>query len=328
MEFLSTLSLRRATLVGEFVDRVLAISIHALLAESDHKRQSATLTAGRISIHALLAESDRTLWTSCCTLRYFYPRSPCGERRTPVLPGARLTDISIHALLAESDGFAVSAQYSPMQFLSTLSLRRATGPGRHLWGGRKFLSTLSLRRATPLRQNALHGRFYFYPRSPCGERLERLPDAVCLRLISIHALLAESDNKNAAIGKPTCYFYPRSPCGERLVTCSKALAITSISIHALLAESDAIAASCFFSVSNFYPRSPCGERLKYLQPCRRSAQFLSTLSLRRATWGKIFTESSLAISIHALLAESDFLRPERFRDLAISIHALLAESDL
>ena len=34
-------------------------------------------------------------------------------------------------------------------------------------------------------------------------------------LISIHALLAESDPGAGHTGKPDVYFYPRSPCGER-----------------------------------------------------------------------------------------------------------------
>ena len=86
------------------VDRVRAcISIHALLAESDAVTRVAR-TPTMISIHALLAESDharaksgqqRSRFLSTLSLRratanwfdlwgwaeYFYPRSPCGERR-------------------------------------------------------------------------------------------------------------------------------------------------------------------------------------------------------------------------------------------------------
>ena len=57
-----------------------------------------------ISIHALLAESD-------------------AFRRT----GAYIHNISIHALLAESDELAFLAINPTTKFLSTLSLRRATG---------------------------------------------------------------------------------------------------------------------------------------------------------------------------------------------------------
>ena len=55
----------------------------------------------------------------------------------------------------------------------------------------------------------------------------------------------------------------------------------------------------------FYPRSPCGERL-----------FL----LRKIT-------ITVDISIHALLAESDFYNNQCQENEEISIHALLAESD-
>ena len=78
--FLSTLSLRRAT---------------AHFAQQIHK-------VG-ISIHALLAESDLFLRSGPMTRRYFYPRSPCGERRDKDQVIKCLAHISIHALLAESD---------------------------------------------------------------------------------------------------------------------------------------------------------------------------------------------------------------------------------
>ena len=100
----------------------------------------------------------------------------------------------------------------------------------------------------------------------------------------------------------------------------------------------------------FYPRSPCGERPRSGRPCRAVHKFLSTLSLRRATGGRRAIDPETGISIHALLAESDFmqqlfamqqqaflstlsLRRATYRLLrlphrqAISIHALLAESD-
>ena len=56
---------------------------------------------------------------------------------------------------------------------------------------------------------------------------------------------------------------------------------------------------------HFYPRSPCGERRPrhlHLQPL---VQFLSTLSLRRATISLQPLCGAPPISIHALLAESD-----------------------
>ena len=79
-KFLSTLSLRRAT--GAPVDRMpsSSISIHALLAESDYGALK-HVHEKEISIHALLAESDLFFRRDASKSRYFYPRSPCGERR-------------------------------------------------------------------------------------------------------------------------------------------------------------------------------------------------------------------------------------------------------
>ena len=124
---------------------------------------------------------------------------------------------------------------------------------------RIFLSTLSLRRATARLLACFFGRFYFYPRSPCGER-------------------------QCSLGNPRKkpYFYPRSPCGERLGVSNRLKVAETISIHALLAESDlrvldgskssiisihALLAESDGTIvqlqcilGDFYPRSPCGER--------------------------------------------------------------------
>ena len=124
---------------------------------------------------------------------------------------------------------------------------------------------------------------YFYPRSPCGERHLRVVDGSQSSIISIHALLAESDAAFCQVVSPKLYFYPRSPCGERhlrVLDGSKSSIISihallaesdggdvwacrwpDISIHALLAESDSSSAGRESDTEeNFYPRSPCGER--------------------------------------------------------------------
>ena len=123
--------------------------------------------------------------------------------------------ISIHALLAESDRHPNMSNHPHNIFLSTLSLRRAT------------------RGHTVL----LPSPPDFYPRSPCGERLTwsianaktiAFLSTLSLRratvhydnynlhcVISIHALLAESDRCWPRNRPRTPNFYPRSPCGER-----------------------------------------------------------------------------------------------------------------
>ena len=102
----------------------------------------------------------------------FYPRSPCGERQQTKALKVSTLSISIHALLAESD----APPYN-------LMIHHA-----------KFLSTLSLRRATVNVRSYRNNRSYFYPRSPCGERQIQNARACLDIFISIHALLAESDD--------------------------------------------------------------------------------------------------------------------------------------
>ena len=78
-----------------------------------------------------------------------------------------------------------------------------------------------------------------------------------------------------------------------------------ISIHALLAESDNSQQEKNNGHENFYPRSPCGERRISLTLIIGFSEFLSTLSLRRATAQSFSALHNIFISIHALLAESD-----------------------
>ena len=78
--FLSTLSLRRATLVHITVDYCTNISIHALLTESDLETVQCYFADWFISIHALLTESDRGAPGLGQPDSNFYPRSPYGER--------------------------------------------------------------------------------------------------------------------------------------------------------------------------------------------------------------------------------------------------------
>ena len=281
LRFLSTLSLRRAT---------QATFCH----HWDH----------HISIHALLAESDAASHGRRTGQRNFYPRSPCGERHqlkrrfrranaflstlslrraTPQwLPWLLQLLISIHALLAESDFALMISRRTFANFYP----RSPCGERRH------YL-------AQP------QARHNFYPRSPCGERpssvLMALPSYIFLStlslrratvdfssnaratLISIHALLAESDMPISTSFPIALNFYPHSPCGERRAAAERAAATRWISIHALLAESD-------------------GGSDKYKG---QALEFLSTLSLRRATCNNCIFCFCHKISIHALLAESD-----------------------
>ena len=103
--------------------------------------------------------------------------------------------------------------------------------------------------------------------------------------ISIHALLAESDHRRIRRLPRWADFYPRSPCGERRACLPARSVGAPISIHALLAESDR--PHCYQQTAYFYfyPRSPCGERHILINTFTKIFEFLSTLSLRRATPG-------------------------------------------
>ena len=149
---------------------VHVISIHALLAESDrpwaHPDQPlgkflSTLSLRRAT-HIPKAHGSAFAFLSTLSLRratpfsrsgpmtrrYFYPRSPCGERPQFACDLVHQNAISIHALLAESDLKHSLRLWMFSQFLSTLSLRRATLFVVYLICRKRFLSTLSLRRAT------------------------------------------------------------------------------------------------------------------------------------------------------------------------------------
>ena len=101
----------------------------------------------------------------------FYPRSPCGERLWPqgCLPSQ--SAISIHALLAESDGHVNAFHGGDLLFLSTLSLRRATGIMSSVAAILPISIHALLAESDAFRSPRIALIVDFYPRSPCGERL-------------------------------------------------------------------------------------------------------------------------------------------------------------
>ncbi len=146
--------------------------------------------------------------------------------------------------------------------------------------------------------------------------------------ISIHALLAESDRAFPFSAARRSLFQSTLSLRRATLGPMQIIYTTVISIHALLAESDLDSQTLLFVAKDFNPRSPCGERPDPSELGVGESLFQSTLSLRRATLSLLTSVAGLPISIHALLAESDDtgLSPEEIIEL-ISIHALLAESD-
>ena len=133
-----------------------------------------------------------------CDYTHFYPRSPCGERLKTAITAA-----------------------PQQEFLSTLSLRRATGAGRIQRHRDRISIHALLAESDSYSQHVTWPSGYFYPRSPCGERLYSGLHFPLHAEISIHALLAESDAGGHDSPRPK----------------------NAISIHALLAESDSCAAA-------------------------------------------------------------------------------------
>ena len=124
------------------------ISIHALLAESDY--DSSVLMKCQVKFLSTLSlrRATRLLCYTILVCLYFYPRSPCGERHPVLAVTSEVSDISIHALLAESDPLIFNVQ--PRKTISIHALLAESDyPIKYRWQNqRQFLSTLSLRRAT------------------------------------------------------------------------------------------------------------------------------------------------------------------------------------
>ena len=214
------------------------ISIHALLAESDVSIIQ-LIECGLVFLSTLsLRRATRRHRSNDGSPINFYPRSPCGERPWGAAPPS-----------------------PPKAFLSTLSLRRATIIRPHSAPNcGNFYPRSPCGERLPY-QRQIDQKSNFYPRSPCGERLDVNNPVAALTSISIHALLAESDNR---FGRPIDV---------------KFVFLSTLSLRRATYQQTAY----FLLSDDFYPRSPCGERRGGLLSSFGKIIFLSTLSLRRAT---------------------------------------------
>ena len=148
-------------------------------------------------------------------MRNFYPRSPCGGRLTAFFSVAMAANFYPRSPCGERLFCGLMRLYSCL-FLSTLSLRRATG----CWP----------RRARP--------SCYFYPRSPCGERPRQICQAENQSPFLSTLSLRRATHYRRNADRNTRFLSTlslRRATALRHVHRIKA----HISIHALLAESDA-----------------------------------------------------------------------------------------
>ena len=259
-----------------------------------------TLSLRRATTHVIICVPERA---------NFYPRSPCGERRAVPSRRTRARQISIHALLAESDVLQSALDILTDEFLSTLSLRRAT-VGRPCNCCTTSISIHALlAESDPADGKWTRRQVHFYPRSPCGERP--------------HVIICAPER-----AKFLSTLSLRRATQDATPICQGLQFLSTLSLRRATKTQRP-----YVKDSNFYPRPPCGERPPLADGAQPDAAFLSTLSLRRATQRGLFcyriyryfyprspcgerpgTNNSKnvveGISIHALLAESDLIAKE------------------
>ena len=146
---------------------------------------------------------------------------------------------------------------------------------------------------------------YFYPRSPCGERLVDTliftHTMLFLSTLSLRRATPAEHHANSqqeflstlslrratlvvtAFSGSADNFYPRSPCGERQGAHRLAHAPPEISIHALLAESDIVSTVKLADPVLFLSTLSLRRATRDERHASTQQEFLSTLSLRRAT---------------------------------------------
>ena len=261
---------------------VSLISIHALLAESDRAWPTPTWATLSFLSTLSLRRATHTPSATWPRLTNFYPRSPCGERRASF------------GLITPREYFYPRSPcgerprghrgwHHPKRFLSTLSLRRATGICTGLWHALQNFyprSPCGERPGPGVGQCPPHHDFY--PRSPCGERPGRHQKQYGVFRISIHALLAESDATLPEVEKTMVLFL-------------STLSLRRATLRVAVFEHTVV----FLSTLSL--RRATRDREAYVG----NSLFLSTLSLRRATIKSSVAAVLAEISIHALRAESD-----------------------
>ena len=291
--FLSTPSVRRATIIGQ-----------VLTGTTSHFYPRPPRGGRRFIFH-----SEVCIWKFLSTpsarratcqipqtitlLQHFYPRPPRGGRhvhkrlvsddweflstpsaRRATLPAgeqAAAMGISIHALREEGD----------LRISDALELKTA------------FLSTPSARRATKNPSFDVAVRINFYPRPPRGGRPGAVQGFVQDIEISIHALREEGDGCRFKSCKRH-FIFLSTPSARRATPPHPAGRLERhISIHALREEGDPDPSGTNRKAPNFYPRPPRGGRPLCGPPA----------------------PSQSGISIHALREEGDTLwLTRRFKD--------------
>ncbi len=216
--FLSTLSLRRATRQTLLTRLFRGIFLSTLSLRRATQVSVPCATPTKISIHALLAESDTTLTLTAYIAPHFYPRSPCGERPSHTNMPSKIINFYPRSPCGErprNNAIGISQ----IDFYPRSPCGERLDKRCQFNGDNGFLSTLSLRRATTAMADPLMCNLYFYPRSPCGERHGGFHKINCQLMVFLSTLSLRRATMQSCRCVPLHLdFYPRSPCGERLVT--------------------------------------------------------------------------------------------------------------
>ena len=173
--FQSTFPARGATRWDAKKYRYMRISIHAPRTGSDASCKSLQ-SAKTISIHAPRTGSDGRAGGRISHFpQDFNPRSPHGERHWDDISEAYSAYISIHAPRTGSDGMRTQDEIRDTLFQSTLPARGATRKLKAMTRDEfAFQSTLPARGATQIEILPVLSAGHFNPRSPHGERRERI----------------------------------------------------------------------------------------------------------------------------------------------------------
>ena len=149
-----------------------------------------------------------------------------------------------------------------------------------------------------------------------------------IKVVSIHALLAECDRPWRPRRPRRSRFNPRTPCGVRLGQDDAGFHPGHVSIHALLAECDKHGVRVASGIAQFQSTHSLRSATLWDADNPKAILFQSTHSLRSATCFSCFPRSALwrFQSTHSLRSATVLDLSARAPPL-VSIHALLAECD-
>ena len=216
--------------------------------------------------------------------RYFYPRSPCGERplsalpmleRSPFLSTFPLRGTSmVYLLLICQLGYFYPRSPCGERLGGLVVLLLELGISIHVplagnvfaaWimslFSLTFLSTFPLRGTSHFLERGRGMKFNFYPRSPCGERPASSLTVLTPSEISIHVPLAGNVRKLVnGLHRSTIISIHVPLAGNVWSLRRQNNGYVYISIHVPLAGNVLAWLYARYHAKHFYPRSPCGER--------------------------------------------------------------------